>query len=69
MEFVVFFSDAALEKSGTVKIQICGLGWLAAKCPLFWSYPLFLPLYVVIPQNGYREKSGKVELSAIFGVR
>ena len=58
-------------KSNTVKLQFSGLGWSAAKGPLFWSCPLFLDLfmYYVFPQNGHRKKSGKVEISAIFGVR
>ena len=32
-------------------------------------FGIFGPLYVLFPKNGHIKKSGKVELSAIFGVR
>ena len=39
-------NDAEESNCSTVKLQSSGLGWLAAKGPLFWSSPLFLDLFM-----------------------
>ena len=41
----------------TVKLQFSGLGWSAAKCPLFWSCPLFLDLFMYSVFKVVTEKS------------
>ena len=44
-------------KGGTVKLQFSGLGWSAAKGPLFWSCPLFLDLFMYYFLKMVTEKS------------
>ena len=41
----------------TVKLQFSGLGWSAAKGPLFWSCPLFLDLFMYYFLKMVTEKS------------
>ena len=40
-----------------MKLQFSGLGWSAAKCPLFWSCPLFLDLFMYYFLKMVTEKS------------
>ena len=54
MDLLVHLCDLFFD---TVKLQFSGLGWSAAKGPLFWSCPLFLDLFMYSFLKMVTEKS------------